>query len=209
MSAELTVLARRLDRISEQHRYTRDFTLNSLQRGAVGGHRLLPRLPHLHPARRRLRRRSGPAAIEAAIRAAKRRNPVIDESLFDFVRGAAAAGAPRRACPSPAREARRDFVRRFQQLTGPVTAKGVEDTAFYRYFPLAALCEVGGDPSRIGMSVEEFHRRNAERPAQLPPRPVGHRHPRHQAGRGHARAPAGAVRGARAPGRRRWRAGAS
>ena len=45
----------------------------------------------------------------------------------------------------------------------------MEDTAFYRYFPLAALSEVGGDPTRIGVSVEEFHRRNAERAAHASP----------------------------------------
>jgi (1->4)-alpha-D-glucan 1-alpha-D-glucosylmutase len=61
-----------------------------------------------------------------------------------------------------------DFVVRFQQTTGPVMAKGVEDTAFYRYFRLSALNEVGGNPGRFGMSVEEFHGANAERAARFP-----------------------------------------
>jgi (1->4)-alpha-D-glucan 1-alpha-D-glucosylmutase len=61
-----------------------------------------------------------------------------------------------------------EFVTRFQQTTGPVMAKGVEDTAFYRYVRLLALNEVGGDPGRFGLSVEEFHRRNAERAARWP-----------------------------------------
>ncbi|HNI38394.1 MAG TPA: malto-oligosyltrehalose synthase, partial [Pseudomonadales bacterium] len=52
--------------------------------------------------------------------------------------------------------------------TGPVTAKGVEDTAFYRHYPLASLCEVGGDPSHFGVSLEHFHRRNAERFTRWP-----------------------------------------
>jgi (1->4)-alpha-D-glucan 1-alpha-D-glucosylmutase len=56
-----------------------------------------------------------------------------------------------------------EFVTRFQQTTGPVHAKGVEDTAFYRYFRLTALNEVGGDPGRFGLSVDEFHRANLER----------------------------------------------
>ena len=46
---------------------------------------------------------------------------------------------------------------RFQQLTGPVMAKAVEDTAFYRYMPLLALNEVGGDPASAGAPPEEFH----------------------------------------------------
>ncbi len=61
-----------------------------------------------------------------------------------------------------------EFVVRFQQTTGPVMAKGVEDTAFYRYFRLAALNEVGGDPGRFGLDVSEFHDRNAKRAARFP-----------------------------------------
>ena len=61
-----------------------------------------------------------------------------------------------------------DFVVRFQQTTGPVMAKGMEDTAFYRYFRLAALNEVGGDPARFGLSVSEFHEANAARAARFP-----------------------------------------
>jgi (1->4)-alpha-D-glucan 1-alpha-D-glucosylmutase len=61
-----------------------------------------------------------------------------------------------------------DFVVRLQQTTGPVMAKGVEDTALYRYFRLAALNEVGGDPARFGMSVQEFHAANERRAARFP-----------------------------------------
>ncbi|HLZ37807.1 MAG TPA: malto-oligosyltrehalose synthase [Mycobacteriales bacterium] len=53
-------------------------------------------------------------------------------------------------------EAKDEFVVRFQQTTGPVMAKGLEDTAFYRYFRLVALNEVGGDPGRFGVSPDEF-----------------------------------------------------
>jgi (1->4)-alpha-D-glucan 1-alpha-D-glucosylmutase len=56
-----------------------------------------------------------------------------------------------------------EFVWRFQQTTPPVMAKGVEDTAFYRYVRLVALNEVGGDPSRFGLSVDAFHTANLKR----------------------------------------------
>src|SRR5581483_5818012 len=56
-----------------------------------------------------------------------------------------------------------EFVTRFQQTSGAVMAKGVEDTAFYRYVRLLALNEVGGDPGRFGIDVETFHRANAAR----------------------------------------------
>jgi (1->4)-alpha-D-glucan 1-alpha-D-glucosylmutase len=61
-----------------------------------------------------------------------------------------------------------DFVVRFQQTTGPVMAKGVEDTAFYRYVRLAALNEVGGSPARFGLTVDEFHEANRRRAARFP-----------------------------------------
>jgi (1->4)-alpha-D-glucan 1-alpha-D-glucosylmutase len=61
-----------------------------------------------------------------------------------------------------------EFVTRFQQTTPAVMAKGVEDTAFYRYVRLLALNEVGGDPSRFGISVEDFHRGCLERAARFP-----------------------------------------
>src|SRR5688572_21246561 len=60
------------------------------------------------------------------------------------------------------------FVTRFQQTTPAIMAKGVEDTAFYRYGRLLALNDVGGDPSRFGISVDRFHAGNLERAARFP-----------------------------------------
>jgi (1->4)-alpha-D-glucan 1-alpha-D-glucosylmutase len=65
--------------------------------------------------------------------------------------------------PAPA-----EFVTRFQQTTPAIVAKGIEDTAFYRYGRLVSLCDVGGDPGRFGISVERFHTANAERAARFP-----------------------------------------
>jgi (1->4)-alpha-D-glucan 1-alpha-D-glucosylmutase len=61
-----------------------------------------------------------------------------------------------------------EFVTRFQQTSPPITAKGVEDTAFYRYNRLLALNEVGGDPARFGIGVDEFHAANEERATRFP-----------------------------------------
>jgi (1->4)-alpha-D-glucan 1-alpha-D-glucosylmutase len=66
------------------------------------------------------------------------------------------------------RPAPTEFVSRFQQTTPPVVAKGVEDTAFYRYGRLLALCDVGGDPGRFGIPAEQFHDANAERARRFP-----------------------------------------
>ncbi len=61
-----------------------------------------------------------------------------------------------------------EFVTRFQQTTPAVVAKGVEDTAFYRYARQLALCDVGGNPGRFGLTVEGFHAANAERAQRFP-----------------------------------------
>ena len=65
-------------------------------------------------------------------------------------------------------EAPKPFVTRFQQTTPPIMAKGVEDTAFYRYIRLLALNDVGGDPSRFSIAVDAFHAGNAERARRFP-----------------------------------------
>ncbi len=167
MSAELAVLARRLDRISEQHRYTRDFTLTSLREVLT---EVIASFPvyrtYIRPGDTIVGERDR-RPIEMAIRLGKRRNPVMNESLFDFVRSVLMLEEPD-GLTEAQRAERREFVLRMQQLTGPVMAKGLEDTAFYRYFPLAALNEVGGDPDAFGYPIEEFHRRNAERARTFP-----------------------------------------
>jgi (1->4)-alpha-D-glucan 1-alpha-D-glucosylmutase len=61
-----------------------------------------------------------------------------------------------------------EFVTRFQQTSPAINAKGVEDTAFYRYLRLLALNEVGGDPDRFGLPVDAFHAANRERSRRFP-----------------------------------------
>jgi (1->4)-alpha-D-glucan 1-alpha-D-glucosylmutase len=167
MSAELNVLARRLDRISEQHRYTRDFTLNTL-RGVLT--EVIACFPvyrtYIRPGDTIVGERDR-RPIETAIRQAKRRNPVTNASLFDFVRAVLLLEDPDGLSESQRAE-RREFVLRFQQLSGPVMAKGLEDTAFYRYFPLAALNEVGADPDSFGSPLAQFHNRAEERARLFP-----------------------------------------
>ncbi len=159
MSGELAVLARRLDRISEQHRWSRDFTLNSLADALVEVVACFP------VYRSYVRPQSGAVGKEdkqnilAAIARAKLRNPTTSASIFDFVALVLLLQHPE-GITNAQRAERREFVARFQQFTAPVMAKGYEDTALYRYYPLAALNEVGGDPDRFGVTVEAFHQWN-------------------------------------------------
>ncbi len=105
--------------------------------------------------------------IERAVAAAKRRNPALEESVFNFLRDILLFRFPENL-DDAARAEHVHFVLKFQQITGPIMAKGLEDTAFYIYNRLAALNEVGGEPQRFGLAVEAFHRRNAERQERWP-----------------------------------------
>lgn len=87
--------------------------------------------------------------IRIAVEVAKQNRQDIDPRLFDFLRDV--------LCLGVRGHLESEFVMRFQQFTGPVMAKGVEDTAFYCYNRMVSLNEVGADPSRLGVSVEEFH----------------------------------------------------
>ena len=87
--------------------------------------------------------------------------------VYDFVQDVLTLRFPEWATQADRAE-RLDFVRRFQQITGPVTAKGYEDTVLYRFNRLVSLNEVGGDPSRFGASIAEFHAANAERRLRSP-----------------------------------------
>src|ERR1019366_8917040 len=107
------------------------------------------------------------ADVRRALAAAKGRSASISASAFDFLGDVLLMRDPE-GLLEPERAERRDFVLRFQQLTGPVMAKGIEDTAFFRHFPLLSLNEVGGGPSRWATSVTEFHAAMAER-ARLRP----------------------------------------
>jgi (1->4)-alpha-D-glucan 1-alpha-D-glucosylmutase len=91
---------------------------------------------------------------------------VADEDRIEIARSAASEGL--RELLLLERPGAEQFVTRFQQTTGAIMAKGVEDTAFYRYVRLTALNEVGGDPGRFAISVDDFHRANLERERRSP-----------------------------------------
>jgi (1->4)-alpha-D-glucan 1-alpha-D-glucosylmutase len=86
-----------------------------------------------------------------------------------FVAAVLTGDLPGADAPPAARQAAAEFALRFQQTSGPATAKGVEDTALYRWTPLASLNEVGGEPDRdLATSVAALHAANAERAAHWP-----------------------------------------
>jgi len=157
MSSELQLLSARLNRLSERHRRSRDFTLNNLRaalREIIACFPVYRTYITAAPVGERDRR-----VVNEAVLHARRRNPAIDRGLFDFVRRTLLLESPPGLNESD-EAARLVFVGRLQQVSGPVMAKGVEDTAFYRYFPLASLNEVGGSPVPTEFGVDAFHREN-------------------------------------------------
>jgi len=165
LSGEVNTLGNRLNSIAEQDRLTRDFTLNSLVRA-------ISEVVACFPVYRTYViadavREKDVQYIEAAVARAKRKNPAMNASIFDFLRGVLLLRFPEQAKESD-RSAWLDFAMHFQQITGPVMAKGLEDTAFYVYNRLVSLNDVGGMPGRFGMPLEVFHGQNLERIKTFP-----------------------------------------
>jgi len=160
LGSELNVLANLLSRIALASRYTCDFTFNAL-RSALSEviasfpvYRTYVNGSEVSEEDRR--------SVQQAVVAGKKRSNAADLSVFDFIQRillvdvyGSEAGWYRQAVLR--------FSMKFQQVTAAVMAKGLEDTAFYRYNRLISLNEVGGDPSQFGTTVEEFHHANQAR----------------------------------------------
>ena len=166
LAAELNVLAGDLNRIAKRSRLTRDYARQSLRDALANV------VAHFPVYRTYVTDKGAAAAdraiIKRAVTRARRRATTPDLSVYDFVETVLTTDAA--ADPWPGARAGEivRFARRFQQYTSPVTAKSVEDTAFYRWFPLASLNEVGGEPDRFATSPEAFHAANTERLARWP-----------------------------------------
>lgn len=166
MSSEINVLGHQLNLLSERDRRYRDFTLNSLTHAI---REIIACFPvyrsYVTAAQKELLDRDQ-MYIGMAVARAKRRNPALSRHVFDFVRDLLLRRLEDRT--NLTKEDQMRFVAKFQQTTSPVTAKGIEDTAFYIYNRLTSLNEVGGEPAQFGLSVETFHKRMRERRAGWP-----------------------------------------
>ncbi len=157
---ELNRLTHILYEICGRHRRYRDFTRHEL-------HEALFNIINAFPVYRAYARpESGSVSDQdvtvttQAIETAKRLQPNLDPRLFDFLRDILLLRIRG--------DLEDDLVLRFQQVTGPVMAKGLEDTAFYCYNRLISLNEVGGSPDHFGCSPDDFHKRCVEIQQQWP-----------------------------------------
>jgi (1->4)-alpha-D-glucan 1-alpha-D-glucosylmutase len=151
LAADVNRIARLLVAVCERHRRYRDYTRRELHQAvrelAAGFpiYRTYVR-PGAEPTEADL------AALDHAVAAATERRPDLDPELLEFLRDVLLLRIEG--------DVETEVALRFQQLTAPVTAKGVEDTAFYRHVRVVSLNDVGGDPGRFGTSPDTFHRHN-------------------------------------------------
>jgi (1->4)-alpha-D-glucan 1-alpha-D-glucosylmutase len=166
MAGELNVLARDAARLARQNPRTTDFTRNILQRG-------LKEIIAAFPVYRTYVDGGEATAedrrdLDWAVAHARRHAPELDSSVFDFLHRLLTGDLVARAGSGYSRSQAVRLAMRFQQVSGPVMAKGLEDTAFYRFNRMIALNEVGGHPDHIGVPLPAFHRANAERARRWP-----------------------------------------
>ncbi|HYC35866.1 MAG TPA: malto-oligosyltrehalose synthase [Usitatibacter sp.] len=163
LASELTVLTSRLAKLARSDRNTRDFTFTTLRDGLT---EVIAAFPVYRTYIDDQVAAEDRRYVEWAITRARNESRAADVSVFDFLRDALTCELPVRS-PSMA-AAVRHFARKFQQLTSPVMAKGVEDTTFYIYNRLASLNDVGGDPGEFGFPPARFHKASAHRARHWP-----------------------------------------
>src|SRR3984885_13703810 len=167
MASELNVLARDMARLARQNPRTADFTRDLLRRA-------IKELIACFPVYRTYIDSSGKLDeadqhyLSWALAQARRNETEIDPSAFHFLEQVLTGGLLQHPRSGFSRQSLLRCAMRLQQYSGPVVAKGVEDTAFYRYHRFIALNEVGGDPDRFGSTIAAFHKANLQRVQHWP-----------------------------------------
>ena len=167
MASELNVLARQAARVARQNPKTADFTRHVLLRG-------LREIVASFPVYRTYVDEDGPAGdgerryLDWAFALAGRGRTNIDPSVYEFLYALLSGDLAAQPRSGFNRNSALRCAMHFQQYTGPVMAKGAEDTAFYRYNRFIALNEVGGNPDEFGIGLVQFHNANAERAKRWP-----------------------------------------
>ena len=165
LAGELNVLATRLAQIAAASRHTCDFTLNGLRDALVEVVACFP--VYRSYVAGGLLGVDDRRHISWACAVAKKRNPTADGGIYDFIEGVLTTDIAAGRLDSY-RLLVESFAMKFQQFSSPVMAKGVEDTAFYRYHRLTSLNDVGGDPRHFGVSVAAYHAASRIRATRRP-----------------------------------------
>jgi (1->4)-alpha-D-glucan 1-alpha-D-glucosylmutase len=164
LASEFTVLTQALARIAAGHFSTRDFTIHRLRAALqlyvveFPVYRTYVTAAGVNDRDRKL--------IEQTIERARARWTAADPNIFDFLRDVITLDLVENAGYSAPRV--RNFALKLQQFTGPLMAKSLEDTSFYRYHRLLALNEVGGEPDASALTLDDFHARLRARASTSP-----------------------------------------
>ena len=167
LASEINVLTHMLNQISNQDRRARDFTLSVLREAIRETIACFP-VYRTYIDERGNVKETDRRYIQQAIDLAKRRNATLAPAVFDFLRGILLLEAQDDEATIYGYRGHLYFTLKFQQLTGPVMAKGLEDTACYVYTRFISVNEVGGSPANFGTSLDEFHRANQLRAEHWP-----------------------------------------
>jgi (1->4)-alpha-D-glucan 1-alpha-D-glucosylmutase len=165
MSGDINSLGHQLNRFSERNRHFRDFTLYSLIS-------TLKEVIACFPVYRTYITATDPISdhdrryINEATLCARRRAPGVPRVIFEFIQKLLLKQTAAATAEESDEQAR--FIGKFQQLTSPVAAKGIEDTALYVFNRLLSLNEVGSDPTQFGLEPAAVHAWMAERRARWP-----------------------------------------
>jgi len=165
MSGDINSLGHQLNRFSERNRHFRDFTLYSLISSIKEVIACFPVYRTYITADESVAPHDRRYILEA-IRCAKRRVPGVASVVFDFLERLLLKETPVSGAEDC--QARARFIGKFQQLTGPISAKAIEDTALYVYNRLLSLNEVGADPTVFGVEPAAVHRWMEERQRRWP-----------------------------------------
>ncbi len=152
LASELSVVTTQLTRIAQADRHTRDLTYNILRQTLA---EVIACFPVYRTYVGNTASDTDKRYIDWAIASARRRRTAGEAPAFDFVRAALLMELP--VATEPLRRQLRNFAMKFQQVTAPITAKGIEDTSLYRFNRLTSLNEVGGEPDAYGSTVRAFH----------------------------------------------------
>ena len=167
MASELNVLARDAARVARQNPRTADFTRNILSRA-------LKEVIACFPVYRTYVDANGAPSdadrrdLDWAVAQARQQDPDLDASAFDFVHALLSGDLVAEPGSGFSRHSALRAAMKAQQYSGPVMAKGLEDTAFYRYNRFVALNEVGGHPDEFGIGLGAFHYANRYRAEHWP-----------------------------------------
>jgi (1->4)-alpha-D-glucan 1-alpha-D-glucosylmutase len=154
LNSELNVLANHLSRIALADRHTCDFTVKSLRDALMEIVACFP-VYRTYVTEQQISESDQKFIVEA-MQCAKEKATAADHSVYDFIREVLLTRQVE-GHPDFYRRSVIHFAMRFQQYTSAVMAKGLEDTSFYRYHRLVSLNDVGGDPSKFGISQDQFH----------------------------------------------------